>query len=207
MKTVAIISQKGGAGKTTLALHIAAAAEAARKPAVIIDLDPQASAAGWGDTREKGKPVVVALPYVRLTAGLQAARDGGAKLAVIDTAPHSEGAAMAAAKAADLVLIPCRPGILDLRAIGTTAELVKMAGKPAFVVLNAMPPRASQVLHDAREAVAVHGIGIAPVALQQRAAYGHALIVGQTAPEYEPGGKAADEIATLRKWLFGELHL
>ena len=203
MKIVAILSQKGGAGKTTLALHIAAAAEAAGKPSVVIDLDPQASAAGWKDTRESEGPVVVPLPHTRLAAGLEAAKDGGASLA----APHSEGAAMAAARSADLVLIPCRAGILDLRAISTTAELVKLAGKPAYVVLNALPPRASQVQSDAREAVAVHGVKVAPVTLQQRAAYGHALTVGKTAPEYEPGGKAAEEITALRQWLFAALQL
>jgi chromosome partitioning protein len=207
MKTIAIISQKGGAGKTTLAVHLAVAAEAAGKPCVVIDLDPQASAAGWKDTREGETPVVVAMPHSRLAAGLQAAKDGGAALCIIDTAPHSEGAAMAAARAADLVLIPCRAGILDLRAIGTTAELVKIAGKKAFVLLNALPPRASHILSDAQEAVAIHGIEVAPVTLQQRAAYGHALTAGQTAPEYEPDGKAADEIAALRAWLFAVLPL
>jgi chromosome partitioning protein len=120
---------------------------------------------------------------------------------LVDTAPHSEGAALAAAKAADVILIPCRAGILDLRAIGTTAELVKLAGKPAFVVLNAMPPRASQMLADACDAVAVHGLSVSPVAIQQRAAYAHALTAGKTAQEYEPEGKAAEETAQLYEWL------
>lgn len=207
MKTIAILSQKGGAGKTTLALHIAAAAEAARISTAVIDLDPQASAAGWKDSRASDKPVVISLPHTRLAQGLQAARDGGAGLVVIDTAPHSEGAAMAATRAADLVLIPCRPGILDLRAIATTAELVKLAGKPAFVVLNAMPPRATQLLADAREAVSQHGLDVAPVSLQQRAAYAHSLTAGATAPEYEPEGKAAEEIKALFKWLRKSLPL
>lgn len=207
MKVLAILSQKGGAGKTTLALHIAAAAEAVGKPCAVIDLDPQASAAGWKDTRAAESPVVVALPHSRLAVGLQAAKEGGAKLCIIDTAPHAEAAAMAAARAADLVLIPCRAGIFDLRAIGTTTEFVKLAGRRAFVVLNALPPRASQILNDAREAVAVHGIDVAPVTLQQRAAYGHALTAGQTAPEYEPDGKAAEEIEALREWLFAELRV
>lgn len=201
MKIVAILSQKGGAGKTTLALHIAAAAEAARIPTVVIDLDPQASAAGWKDTRTEETPVVVSLTHTRLAQGLQAAKEGGAKLVVIDTAPHSETAAMAATRAADLVLIPCRAGILDLRAIGTTAELVRLAQKPAFVVLNAMPPRATQLLADAKEAVSMHGLEVAPVVFQQRAAFAHALTAGQTAPEYEPDGKAAEEVAAFLKWL------
>ncbi len=203
MRTVAILSQKGGTGKTTISLHLAVAAQQAGQAAVVIDLDPQASSAGWKDSRAAEEPVVVAAPPARLRQALQAAETGGADLAIIDTAPHSGDVALAAAEAADLVLIPCRPGILDLRAIGTTARAVKLAGKPAFVVLNTVPPRASHVLADARAAVAVYGLDVAPVALQQRAAYAHSLTAGQTAQEYERGGKAAEEIAGLYDWLSG----
>lgn len=205
MKTIAIVSQKGGAGKTTLALHIAAAAEAAGLPSVIIDLDPQASSAGWGDSRQAEAPAVVALPYSRLDKGLHTAAENGAELVVIDTAPHSDSVAIAAIRAADLVLIPCRAGILDLRAITSTAELVVSAKKRAFVVLNALPPRATQLLADAQAAVTQHGMDVAPVGLQQRAAFGHALTVGQTAPEYEPNGKAAEEVEAMLAWLRSEL--
>ena len=82
MKIVAIISQKGGAGKTTLALHLAAAAEAAGLSSVVVDLDPQASAAGWKDSRAQESPVVISLPHTRLAQGLEAAREGGAALVV-----------------------------------------------------------------------------------------------------------------------------
>jgi chromosome partitioning protein len=201
MKTIAMLSQKGGTGKTTLTLNLAVAAEKDGKSVAVIDLDPQASSAGWKDTRAGDSPYVIPLPYSRLSQALQAAQEGGADLALIDTAPHSESAALAAAKAADVILIPCRAGILDLRAIGTTAELVKLAGKPAYVVLNAMPPRATQILADASAAVAVHGLAVAPVAIQQRAAYAHALTAGKTAQEYEPEGKAAEETAQLYVWL------
>jgi chromosome partitioning protein len=206
MKTIAIESQKGGSGKTTTALNLAVAAEKVGQTAVVIDLDPQASAAGWKDTRRAETPVVVSVPPVRLPQALQAAQEGGADLALIDTAPHAESASLAAAKAADLILIPCRPGILDLRAIGMTAEIVKLAGKPAFVVLNAVPPGATRLLADARAGVAVHGLAIAPIAVEQRAAFGHALIVGQTAQEFEPDGKAAEEITQLYKWIQTQLR-
>jgi len=206
MYTVAILSQKGGTGKTTLTLHLAVASERAGKAAAVIDLDPQASAAGWKDSRTGETPVVVPVPSSRLPQALEAAKAGGAALTLIDTAPHATDAALAAAEAADLVLIPCRAGILDLRAIGTTARAVKLAGKPAYVVLNAMPPRAPNVLADARAAVAVHGLQVAPFTIQQRAAYAHALTAGQTAQEYEPFGKAADEISQLYAWLGHELE-
>lgn len=205
MKTVAIESQKGGTGKTTTALNLAVAAEKAGQAAVVIDLDPQASAAGWKDTRQAETPVVVSVPPARLPQTLQAAKEGGAALALIDTAPHAESASLAAAKA-DLILIPCRPGILDLRAIGTTAEIVKLAGKLAFVVLNAIPPGATRLLADARAGAAVHGLAVAPVAIEQRAAFGHALTAGQTAQEFEPEGKAAEEIVQLYDWLQEQLQ-
>ena len=205
MRTVAILSQKGGSGKTTIALHLAVAAEQAGKVAAIIDIDPQASAAGWKDSRSAETPVVVSIPAARLSQALDAARNADADLAIIDSAPHAGDVALAAAEAADFILIPCRPGILDLRAIGATARIVKLAGKRGFVVLNAMPPNAPNILSDARDAVAVHGFEVAPVALQQRAAFGHALTVGKTAHEYDPTGKAADEIGKLYQWLLTEL--
>jgi len=201
MRTVAIISQKGGTGKTTIALHLAVAAEQAGQLAAVIDLDPQASAAGWKDSRAGETPAVVSVPATRLSQALQVAKEAGADMTVIDSAPHSSDVALAAAEAADLILIPCRPGILDLRAIAATARIAKLAGKSAYVVLNTMPPRAPNVLADAKAAVAVHGLAVAPISIQQRAAYAHALTAGQTAPEYEPGGKAAEEIAQLYEWL------
>jgi chromosome partitioning protein len=205
MKTVAVESGKGGSGKTTTTLNLAVAASIAGKTVVVIDLDPQASAAGWKDSRTAETPVVVSVPPTRLPQAIQAARDGGAELVLIDTAPHSESAALAAAKAADLVLIPTRPGILDLRAIGPTADLAKIAGKPAYIVLNAVPPGATRLVEDARAAAAVHGLEIAPVMIEQRAALSHSLTAGQTAQEYEPRGKAAEEISRLYNWLHTRL--
>lgn len=201
MHVIAILSQKGGTGKTTLALHLAVAAERAGHVAAVIDLDPQASAAGWKDSRPGETPAVVSMPATRLPQALDLARGAGAEVVFLDTAPHSSDVALAAAEAADLVLIPCRAGILDLRAIGATARLAKIAGKPAHVILNSMPPRATNLIADAREAVRVHGLDVAPVTIQQRVAYAYALTAGQTAQEYEPGGKAAEEMAELYAWL------
>jgi chromosome partitioning protein len=205
MYTIAILSQKGGTGKTTLALHLAVAAEKDGQSTVVIDLDPQASAAGWKDTRLQETPIVVPTPSARLAQALEAARKGRAAFVLIDSAPHSGDDALAAAEAADLILIPCRAAILDLRAIATTARIAKLAGKPAFVVLNAVPPRATRVLEDACKAVAVHELKVAPISVQQRAAYAHALTVGKTAQEYEPESRAADEITRLYRWLKKEL--
>ena len=86
-------------------------------------------------------PAVVSAQVARLPQVLKTAQDHGAALAVIDTAPHSEATALAAARAADLIVIPCRPAILDLRAIHATVDLAKLAGKPACILLNAVPQR------------------------------------------------------------------
>jgi chromosome partitioning protein len=146
-------------------------------------------------------PSVTSIQPSRIAKAIQVAAASGASLVIIDTAPHSADAAMAAAEAADLILIPCRAGILDLRAIATTARVVKVAGTPAHVVLNHTPPRAPRLIEDAIAAVKQHGLAVAPEVLHQRSAYAHALTVGQTAQEYDPAGKAAGEIAALFKWL------
>ena len=200
MKTLAVISQKGGAGKTTLALHLAVGAIAAGKSAAVVDLDPQASAAGWRDTRTAEEPAVVSAQAARLSQVLEAARGNGADLAIIDTAPHSEASALAAARAADLILVPCRPAILDLRAIGSTIDLARLAGKPSAVVLNAVPPRGG-LADEAAAAIGNYGVPVSPIRLGHRAAFVHALTAGQTAQEYEPEGKGAEEVTHLYMWL------
>jgi chromosome partitioning protein len=204
MKTIAILSQKGGAGKTTLAIHLAVAAEHAGQSAVIIDLDPQASAMSWKDSRQKEMPAVVSAQATRLGAVLEAAKQAGAGLAVIDTAPHSESASLAAARAADFILIPCRPAILDIRAISNSIDIGRLAAKPVAVVLNSVPPRGS-LAEDASEAVATYDVSVAPVQITQRAAFIHAITAGQSAQEYEPGGKAAHEMKQLFKWTIKQL--
>lgn len=199
MKIISIISQKGGAGKTTLALHLAVAAEKAGQTSVIIDLDPQASATNWKDGRTDDTPVVVSAQSARLASILDVARKEDAKICIIDTASHSESAALAAARASDLILIPCRPAILDLRAISCTIELARIAGKSVAVILNSVPSRGS-LAEEAANAVKGYGVEVAPIQIGQRAAFTHSLTIGQTAQEYEPTGKGANEIQQLYTW-------
>jgi chromosome partitioning protein len=206
MKTISIVSQKGGAGKTTLALHLAVAAEHDGKKVVVVDLDPQASSAKWGDSREQDSPVIVSAQSARLGKILEVAEEQGAVLAILDTAPHSENSALAAVRCADLILIPCRPAILDLRAIGDTVDLIKLAKKSATVVLNAVPPR-GVIAKEAQKAIAGYGMPMAPVSVGQRAAFSHALTEGKTAQEYEPTGKAAEEIKELYIWICKQLNM
>ena len=137
MRTIAVISQKGGAGKTTLAIHLAAEGASRGLRTLLIDLDPQASAARWADRRGDRAPDVSSEHPGRLVAALAAAKEQGYALAIVDTAPHADQAALTAARAADHVVVPCRPSILDLDAIGATIDLCQIARRPAVVVLNA----------------------------------------------------------------------
>lgn len=84
---------------------------------------------------------------------------------------------------------------------------MKVVARPAYVVINAAPPRAPRLLEDAIEAIGQHGLPVAPVTIHQRSAYAHALTAGQTAEEYEPEGKAAEEVAALFTWMHKLLAL
>ena len=200
MATVAIISQKGGAGKTTLALHLAAAAVDDGRIALIVDTDPQATASQWAGWRKDEPPEVIDSPPPRLAAKVEQAQSQGAEFIVIDTPPHADSAARAAVEAADLVLIPCRPSAFDLSAIQTTSKLVQLLRKPAFVVFTAGPPNAPRVYQEAGELVESFGTPPCPFQMSDRAAFRHASAEGRTAMELEPDGKAADEVRQLYKW-------
>jgi chromosome partitioning protein len=201
MRIIAIIAQKGGTGKTTLALSLAVEAERQGKTSAIIDLDPQATASNWGDRREAAMPVIVSAQPARLRQVLAAAKENGADLVFIDTPARSEQSALEAAKAADLVLIPCRPAIYDLETVATTAELIRYAGaRPAAVVLNGVPPRGSK-RGQAEDVIRALEMPVCPVAFGYRAAFNDSGALGLTAHEYEQGGKAALEIEQVYKFV------
>ena len=201
---LACISQKGGTGKTTLAVSIAVAAGTAGHTAVVIDLDPQGSASDWYEQRHADTPTVVACSAVRLVQVLDVAREGGAALAVLDTPPHSAAAALAAAERADFVIMPCRPGIYDVRAIRTSAEICQQARTPAAVVMTAVPPR-GRLAEDAAEALRSVGLEVAPIRVGQRIAFVHTALTGQTVTEVQPKSQAAREIEALYHWTWRQM--
>jgi chromosome partitioning protein len=199
VKTIAILSQKGGAGKTTLTVHLAVAAVEAGLRVAVVDLDPQATARRWGDKRQAPEPEVVGDHAARLPQLIAAAAENGADLLLIDSAPNADQASLAAARSADLIMIPCRPAAFDLEAIETTLDLVALAKKPAAVVLNAAPIR-SAIVVEARRGLETRGICVAPPDIHARVAFSHAVIDGRTALEFEPDGKAAEETRALFAW-------
>ena len=204
MKIIALVAQKGGVGKTTIAVNLAVAAGVR---SALFDLDQQESAVIWADRRKAEMPHVEFLTERRLSEGLKAAEAQGFALAIIDTPPAAGPQAYTAAQAADLIIIPCRPSLLDLDAIRRTAQLIKSAGVPAFVVFNAAPHSATTLLDDARAIVSGQGLVSAPVVLRERSAYRAAWPLGKGVTETEPSSKAAREILELRDWINVQLQV
>jgi len=203
--TVAIVSQKGGSGKTTLAVHIATRAAQAGHQSCVVDTDPQASAAAWCDWRGDFLPVVVTSPPARLTRTIDSARKQGMDFVVIDTPPHADAAAREAIKAADVVLIPTRLRAFDLAALEPIVDLVTLAKTPAFVVFNAVPAGAKLLISEAEQVAKGLGLAVCPVRLGERAAFHRSSAKGETAAEIDAEGKAAKEVEKLWKWLRKQL--
>ena len=194
MKVIALICQKGGTSKTTTAINLAVEASACGLEVALIDLDPQVSACDWKDIRGDKPPVVAATPVPHLERALKAAEGSGADLAIIDTAGRTNDAAMAAARAADLVLIPLQPSLIDLKTLGATLEIIRLAGgKPTRALLTRV--RATGTRHEDTTAWLIdRGLEVCPVVLGERVVYQDAYAQGLGVREAEPGGKAAEEV-------------
>ena len=160
--TVAMANLKGGAGKTTVSLNLAVAAEDAGLRTVIIDVDPQQAAARWGDLRAKTMarpPTVISARASRLPQAFSSAERVGAKMVIIETAAHAEGIIIPSIDASDLVLIPCRPTVLDLQHLAATVRLSDLRRKDHAVLLNAINARTND-RDQAKHAVADMSINL-----------------------------------------------
>jgi chromosome partitioning protein len=195
MKVIALVSAKGGAGKSTISVNLAALCARGHISVGLVDLDPQATASTWHAMR--GLPdigLLVAHPPT-LQRALDQLRGVGTQIAIIDTPPQHSTAAAAAVRAATLVVVPARPSAFDLAAIRETALLVRQSGRPAVSVLNAVPPSSSV----AGQAELVLGELALPVIgrLGQRIGWQHAAARGQGVCENDPQGSSAAELAIL----------
>jgi chromosome partitioning protein len=201
MKIVSAICQKGGTSKTTLVLNLAVEASAYGLEVVVIDFDPQVSACDWKDIRGDRPPVVAATPIPHLQRTLKAAADNGTDLVVIDSAGRTNAAATAAARAADLVLIPLQPSLIDLQTLGATLDIVRLAGnKPARAVLSRV--KAFGTRHqDTAVWLAEKGVDVCPVMLGDRIAFQDAYARGLAVVETEPHSQAAEEIRQVYLYL------
>jgi chromosome partitioning protein len=196
MHILALASQKGGVGKTTLAGHLAVEAEACgHGPVALIDTDPQGSLAAWWNGREAETPFFAQATIPDLPRQLEALRGHGIKLVIVDTPPAITENIAAVVRLADLVLIPTRPSPHDLRAVGATVDLIERYGCPMIFVVNGATPRA-RITADAAVALSQHGT-VAPATLHQRVDFASSMIDGRTAREVSANSNSAREIAVL----------
>jgi len=207
MKTVAVVSQKGGVGKTTAAIQLGFAAHQAGLVTVIIDLDPQATATKWGGRRDGDGPCVVGGQASRLAVILETARAHGADLALIDTPPGAEDTALQSATISDFVLVPTRPGGFDVEAIQTTLEMVEYLGRPGAVLVNSVPTNRQHLATTTIDRLGKRGFAVAPVVWMERAAFADLGMDDMPTQERDADCKASDEVAALFSWLCGQVAL
>lgn len=199
---IAILSRKGGAGKSTLAVNLAVARSRDNPNVVIIDSDPQESVTKWSERRDHDTPTVVFQPYDEedWPEELKRMEVLGADWLIVDTPPHAEDARPIAARA-DLVLVPCDPGMFSLEAILDTVEQAE--GRPTWVVMNRLS--SLQEADVAVDALVELGVRVAPVRWSERVDMRKSIIDGETPLEQAPRSKAAHQVKSLYKWVCGML--
>jgi chromosome partitioning protein len=200
MHVLAVASQKGGSGKTTLAGHLAVEAERrGAGPVALIDTDPQGSLAAWWNARSAETPVFVETYVSRLTEDLGKLRAAGVQLVIIDTPPAITNTIVDVVRTSDMVLIPVRPSPHDLGAAGATVDLVESLDKPLVFAINGASPRA-RITSEAVIALSQHGT-LAPSIVHHRTDFAASMIDGRTVMELPRSDRSSAEVGALWSYL------
>jgi chromosome partitioning protein len=211
MRVVAFTSDKGGMGKSTVALHLACAAVEAGFEAAVLDLDPQASVGRWARVRKRAglapRPLAETCVPIDIEDRLAELREAGADLVLLDTAGRDNNAITAAIAAADLVLVPCHPTDLELSTLGPSFARLRAEQRRHYVLLIDWSAGALRRRAEATAAIERAGGRVAPATYTHRADYRLALELGQGVTEYQPWQAAAQEIRGVWGWLRRELGL
>lgn len=199
MIVVAVASQKGGSGKTTLSGHLAVEADrAGAGPVTLIDTDPQGSLSQWWNARAARTPQFAKVGAFELQSALSHLARTGTRLAIIDTPPAISESISHVIAHADLVIVPTRPSPHDLRAVGATVDMAERFGKALIFVVNGATLRA-RITGEAAVALSQHGV-VAPVIVHHRVDFAASMVDGRTVGEAAPKSASAKEIAEL--WVY-----
>ena len=193
MQTLVIAGQKGGSGKTTLAVHLAIEAQRQGKKVALIDADPQGSATSWAGARKTNDLAVAKISPTQVQDALRLAADDGFDLAIVDTPPHASSRVSQLLESADLIVLPVQPSVLDLAALPAALELVRASGAKAAMILSYAPVGVGETA-ETRKALEKTGWPVLETVVHTRMAFRRALAQGQAVAEFQPSGKAAFEI-------------
>jgi chromosome partitioning protein len=199
MKAITFVTQKGGSGKSTLCISLAVAAQEAGQSVCILEMDRQATVSDWAEHRNADTPEVAQIDATQLDDIMARLRDSDFDYVFIDTPGVDSPGTLAAIRAADLCVIPCRPTPADLRAFKPTLAAIYRLEKKFAFVLNQTPPRSYRV-RDAADGLAVLGV-LPDVNIVTRNDHQDALGMGQGVTEFNPTGQAASEVRRLWTWI------
>jgi len=208
-RVLTIAQQKGGAGKTTLAAHLAVAFVRLGRRVALLDIDPQASLAAWfkmrGETGKPGTDPLILSEVAGWRLGTEISRlKSQCDLIIVDSPPHAETEAKAAIRAANLVLIPVQPSPMDVWATGPTVAIAAAAGVPVLAVLNRVPPRGN-IVAQMRSLLAAQQLAIATAVIGNRIGFAASMLAGQSVLEHAPRAAAAKEIKALAEEIAARL--
>lgn len=196
VRVLAILSTKGGVGKSTLTVHLAVEAARKKERVLVLDADPQTSCATWGELREREHPAVETIDVSDVPARLDRAGTEGYTVCIVDTAPRATGTLATMLKCVDYALIPVRPSAVDLVTVEQSLDIVQAARIKGAIILSACPSRALEV-DEMRAALSDRALPLCSVTIGERTSFRRAFASGRAVTEFEPRGKAASEITRL----------
>lgn len=199
MKAITFVTQKGGSGKSTLCISLAVAAQETGRSVCILEMDRQATVSDWAEHRQSSSPEVAQIDAPQLDQVMQSLKGSAYDYVFIDTPGVDSPGTLSAIRAADLCIIPCRPTPADLRAFKPTLAAIYRLEKKFSFVLNQTPPRSYRI-RDAADGLAVLGI-LPDINMVMRNDHQDAIGLGQGVTEYNPKGRAAEEIRRLWTWI------